>query len=123
MRQIPRIEPEKLKALKNEVDALDLLPPSLEVLERMVKLIAEHFSVTVSASYRAGGPVTYLDFKEGSPTNIMNVKLEDDGRYHCFHQFCADQYDRLETATSSVAWYYLIGRSYPAVGRYNLLKP
>jgi hypothetical protein len=74
MRQIPRIEPEKLKALKNEVDALDLLPPSLEVLDRMVKLIARHFSMAVSASYRAGGPVTYLDFKEGSPANIMNVK-------------------------------------------------
>jgi hypothetical protein len=123
----PKIDPENLNALTAEVNALDLLPPSLEVLECMVKLVADRFSVPTTATYRLSGKppnsVTYLDFKWGAPTRIMNVKLEDDGRYHCFHQYCADRYDRLETATSSVAWYYLVGRPYPTVWRNNLLKP
>lgn len=123
MSQVPKIAPDKLKVLTNEVDALDRLPPGLEVVERTVKLIAERFSVTVSAAYRVSGPTTYLDFREGSPAKLMNVKLEDDGRYHCFHQYLNDRYDRLETATSAVAWYYLIGRPYPLVGRYNFLQP
>jgi hypothetical protein len=127
MDQIPRIEPEKLTALTVEVNALDLLPRSLEVVERMVKLVGDRFSVPTTATYRVHGKppnsVTYLDFKRGVPAHIMNVKIEDDGHYHCFHQYCADRYDRLETATSSVAWYYLVGRPYPTVGRYNLLKP
>jgi hypothetical protein len=126
MDQIPKIELKKLKALEIEVNALDLLPPSLEVLERMVKLVADRFSVPTTATYRVSGKppnsATYLDFKWGRPTRHMNVKLEDDGSYHCFHQYCADRYDRLETATSSVAWYYLVGRRYPFVGRYNLLQ-
>jgi hypothetical protein len=123
MNQVPKIEPEKLKALNDEVDALDRLPPSLEVLERTVKLVAKRFSVTVLAAYRVSGPTTYLDFSEGSPAKYMSVKLEDDGRYHCFHQYMQDQYDILEAATSTVAWYYLIGRPYPSIGRYNFLQP
>jgi hypothetical protein len=121
-RETPKIKAYELNALKNEVDVLDLLPPSLAVLERMVKLIAEGFCIVVSASYRTSGSVTYLDFKKGSPANIMSVELEENGRYHCIHQFCADRYDRLETLPSTVAWHYLIGRAYPGVGGHNLLK-
>ena len=124
---IPRIELEKLAALTAEVNALDRLTPGLEVVERVVKLVADRFSVPVTAAYRIHGRspnlTTYLDFKWGTPTRFMSVKLEDDGRYHCFHQFCADQSDRLETTTSSVAWHYVVGRPYPTVGRYNLLTP
>jgi hypothetical protein len=123
----PGITRENLDALIAEVNAIDLAPPSLEVLERMVKLVANRFSVPTTATYRVSGKppdlVTYLNFEWGTPTRYMNVKLDDDGRYHCFHQYCADQYDTLETATSSVAWHYLIGRAYPTVWRDSLLKP
>jgi hypothetical protein len=125
MTQIPRIEPKKLSTLIVEINALDRLPPSLEIVERMVKLIANRFCVPITATYRVHGKppncITYLDFEWGRPANMMNVRLEGNG-YHCFHQFCADRYDRLETATSLVAWYYFIGRPYPLIGRYNLLN-
>lgn len=119
---VDSIEPEKLKLLRVEIDALDVLPPSLEVLEKVVKLIADRFSLSVSANYRdyayndkATGETTltrYLDFKYGSPTKIMNVRLEN-GKYHCFHMCMADQYDDFANSTSSAAWYYLIGCRYP----------
>lgn len=123
----PKITPENLKALIAEVNAIDLLPPSLEILERTVKLVADRFSMPITATYRVSGAppnsVTYLDFSWGAPPRYMGVKLEDDGRYYCFHQYGADRHDKFETTTSSTAWYYLIGRSYPTVWRDNLLKP
>jgi len=124
---IPRISRQNLNALIAEVNAIDLIPPSLEILERTVKLVADRFSVPTTATYRVSGKppdsVMYLNFEWGRPTRYLNVRLEADGRYHCSHQCCADRYDKLETATSSAAWFYLIGRSYPAVGRDNLLEP
>ena len=126
MSSIPEIEPEMLKALIAEVKALDQLPPSLEVLERMVKLVADRFPVPVTATRRVSGKppnsVTYLDFKWGTPTRIMNVKLEDDGRYYCFYQYCADRYDKHRIATSSVAWPYVVGCPYPTVWRHKSPK-
>ncbi len=108
------MEPQKLKALKVEVDALDLLPPSLEVLERMVTLIAEHFSVPTTASYHGSGKDNsprYLAFQK--PRGYyMGVSLED-GRYHCSHQAMADRYETVETVTSSAAFYFVIGHTRP----------
>jgi hypothetical protein len=118
----PKIAPEKLKALTDEVDALDRLPPGLDVAERAVKLIAGRFSITVSTFRRGSGPTASLDFKDALG-KYMSVKFGDDGRYHCFHQYMQDQYDILEAATLTVAWYYLIGRAYPFVERYNFLQP
>jgi hypothetical protein len=119
---VDSIEPEKLKLLRAEIEALDALPLSLEVLEKMVKLIADRFSLSVSATYRdyayndrATGDTTltrYLDFKFGPQMQIMNVRLESN-QYHCFHQCMADRYDRIAKSTSTAAWYYLIGLAYP----------
>ena len=61
MPQIPKIERERLEALNNEVDALDRLQPSLETRERVVKLIADKFSVPVATSYRVSGGITYFE--------------------------------------------------------------
>jgi hypothetical protein len=103
------IAPEELQRLKADVDALDRMTPSLEVLERMVRLVAERFSIPVTARYR--GP--YLDFEVGNA--YMTVELQD-GRYHCFHQCMADRYEMVHTATSAAAWYYLVGRlPYPSL--------
>jgi hypothetical protein len=114
MIRMARLDPENLKALKDEVDLLDQLPRSLESLERMVKLIADRFSIVISASYRMSGSVVYLDLKYGSPTRYMSVSLDEDGRYHCFHQMAADRFEKLETATSSAAWFYVVGRDRPS---------
>jgi hypothetical protein len=99
------IAPEELQRLKADVDALDRMTPSLEVLERMVRLIAERFSVPVTARYRG----QYLDFEVGNA--YMAVKLED-GRYRCFHSCMADRYEMVQTATSAAAWFYIFGMSY-----------
>jgi hypothetical protein len=103
---VDSIAPEEFQRLKADVDALDRMTPSLEVLERMVRLVAERFSVPVTARYRG----RCLDFEVGN--NYMNVKLQD-GRYSCFHQCMADRYEMVHTATSAAAWYYIVGRSYP----------
>ena len=106
---VDAIAPEDFERLKADVDELDRMTPSLEVLERMVRLVAERFSMPVTAKYRG----QYLDFELGNA--YMTVEQQD-GRYYCFHQYMADRYEMVHTATSAAAWYYIVGRlPYPSL--------
>jgi hypothetical protein len=104
-----------LISLKVDLDHLDRLPPSLKLVEQTVRSVATAFAVNVTLNYRTHGTTTYLDFKRHRPSGpifLMNVKMEDD-HYRCYFQVTADRFDKVFDRASTLAWFFIIGRTSP----------